>query len=92
MTVQLPSLLVVNFGEGRFLLTKAKVATSLAPPHSILMRCSVSTVKRALPACTTAAGLGLGSFPVAADTTMKMRKYTALVKRFMVFESDSTAL
>ena len=61
MTVQFPSLLVVNFGVGRFLLTKAKVAASLAPPHSILTRCSVSTVKRALPTCTTASELGLGS-------------------------------
>ena len=54
MTVQLPSLVVENFGVGRFLLTKAKVAASLAPPHSILIRCSVRTVKRAFPACTTA--------------------------------------
>ena len=38
MMVQFPSLLVVNFGVGRFLLTKAKVAASLAPPHSILTR------------------------------------------------------
>ena len=61
MTVQFPSLLVVNFGVGRFLLTKAKVAAPLAPPHSILTRCSVSTVKRALPTCTTASELELGS-------------------------------
>ena len=81
MPVQFPSLVVVKFGVGRFLLTKAKVAASLAPPHSILNRCSVSTVKRALPTCTTASGLGPGSCLVAEVETVSGNRTTNAISQ-----------
>ena len=67
MTVQSPSLLVLNCGVGRFLLMKANVAASLVSPHSIRMRLLVRTVKRACPTSTTEPGFGFGSYRRAAE-------------------------
>ena len=61
------------FGGGRFLLMKVNVAASTACPHSMRISHSVSTVNRAFPTCTTAAGFGFGSNCARHTATMRSR-------------------
>ena len=60
-----PLRFTLNFGTGRFLFTMASVAWSsncASGAHSMRMRRSVSTVKRAFPATTCAPGAATGLF------------------------------
>ena len=75
------SVVCLYLGAGRFLFINVNVAPSTVCPHSIRTSLSVSTVKRALPAVTTADGFGRGSLPalqIASSTKHSRKDRTAI--------------
>ena len=69
------------FGAGRFLLIKVNDAASTACPHSMRISHSVSTVNRAFPTCTTAAGFGFGSNCARHTATRRSRSRSRQKRR-----------